>query len=48
MALVEEQGEMFDVIEHNIELATAHVEVGQQNICRAAEYSCSNRAVSGL
>lgn len=41
--LVEEQGEMIDLIEHNVELAAAHVEVGQQNIRRAAEYSRSNR-----
>ena len=45
--LVEEQGEMIDLIEHNVELAAAHVEVGQQNIRRAAEYSRSNRRVSG-
>ena len=44
--LVEEQGEMIDLIEHNVELAAAHVEVGQQNIRRAAEYSSSNRRVS--
>jgi hypothetical protein len=44
--LVEEQGEMIDLIEHNVELAAAHVEVGQQNIRRAAEYSRSNRRVS--
>ena len=44
--LVEEQGEMIDRIEHNVELAAAHVEVGQQNIRRAAEYSRTNRRVS--
>ena len=47
MALIEEQGEMMDLIEHNIELAAADVEVGQQNTHRAAEYSSSNRRVSG-
>ena len=44
--LVEEQGEMIDRIEHNVEMAAAHVEVGQINIRRAAEYSSSNRRVS--
>ena len=49
MALIEEQGEMIDLIDHeyNIELVAAHMEVGQQNIHRVAEYSCSNRRVSG-
>ena len=44
--LVDEQGEMIDRIEHNVEMAAAHVETGQQNIRRAAEYSSSNRKVS--
>ena len=40
---------MIDLIDHeyNIELVAAHMEVGQQNIHRVAEYSCSNRRVSG-
>ena len=44
--LVEEQGEMIDRVEHNVEMAANHVEAGQQNIRRAAEYSSSNRRVS--
>lgn len=43
MLLVDEQGDMIDVIEKQVENAAVYVEKGTQNVKKAVEYSRSNR-----
>ena len=44
--LVEEQGEMIDRIEHNVENAAVHVDIGRKEIRVAVQFQRKNRRVS--
>lgn len=44
--LVDEQGEMIDRIEHNVENAAVHVDVGRKEIRVAVQFQRKNRRVS--
>lgn len=46
--LVDEQGEMIDRIEHNVENAAVHVDVGRKEIRVAVQFQRKNRRVSLL
>ena len=44
--LVDEQGEMIDRIEHNVENAAVHVEIGRKEVRVAVQFQRKNRKVS--
>lgn len=46
--LVDEQGEMIDHIEHNVENAAVHVEIGRTEVRVAVQFQRKNRKVSRL
>lgn len=43
--LVDEQGEMIDHIEHNVENAAVHVEIGRKEVRVAVQFQRKNRKV---
>lgn len=46
--LVDEQGDMVDRIEHNVENAAVHVEVGRKEIRTAVQFQQKNRKVRNI